>query len=240
MPGRVAELFKATYLRAYADVPLSRGIAAVFLERSVDLLIVAGLGLIGAALLSNVDNKLAFGLAVLVIAALIFIPLLEKQLEVLSKRIPWSKLRVFSEELLKHIAETVRAGTFYRGLALGVATWAASFANIYLFTNIAGGKPLDFQGILVLFVVTTLGGAVPALPGGFGGYEAGAILVLKSYGYSFDEALPFAIGMHLAQFVLPVIGGAFILSRERVGISALLHELRNEPKSGGRRISTSQ
>lgn len=228
LPGRIAELFKATYLRAYAEVPLSRGMAAIVLERSVDLLIVAGLGLVGVALSASADNKLAFALAALVITALISIPLLEHRLSALANCIPWKRLRSFSQELLKHLAETVRTGIFYRGLALGIATWVASFANIYLFVNLAGSKPVDCGGILLLFVATTIGGAVPVLPGGFGSYEAAAILVLKSYGYQLDEALPFAIGMHLAQFVLPVLGGAFILSREHIGISALLRQIRKE------------
>lgn len=228
LPGRIAELFKVTYLHAYADIPLSRGMAAVVLERSVDLLIVAGLGLVGFALLSGATNGVSLGLAALVIAALILIPFLEKHLTTLTDHFPWPRLRVFFQELLKHIAETVRAATFYRVLVLGLATWAASFANIYLFVTLAGNKPVDFEGVLVLFVATTLGGAVPALPGGFGSYEAAAVLVLKSYGYNLEEALPLAIGMHLAQFVLPVLGSAFILSHQRVGVSSLLRQLWND------------
>lgn len=226
LPGRVAEAFKATYLRTYADVPISRGMAAVFLERSVDMIIVALLGLVGVVMLSKGSNWFAFCVAGFLILFLISIPLLENRLLLLTKLLPWAKLRVFFENFLQHVADKVRGGTFYYALALGVGAWIASFANIYLFVIIAGAKHVDFAGIMLVFVATTIGGAVPALPGGFGGYEAAAIVALKSYGYNFEEALPLAIAMHLSQFLLPVLGAGIILIKERVGVSALIKKLR--------------
>jgi len=227
LPGRVAEAFKATYLRAYADVPLSRGMAAVFLERSVDMIIVALLGLLGVVLLSKGSNWIAFCVAGILMLFLISIPLLENRLLLLTKILPWVRLRGFFESFLQHVADKVRGGTFYYALALGGMAWIASFANIYLFVNIAGAKPVDFGGIMLVFVATTIGGAVPALPGGFGGYEAAAVMALKPYGYTFEDALPLAIVMHLSQLLLPVLGAGLILTKERVGISALIKQLRS-------------
>lgn len=225
LPGRVSEAFKATYLRAYAFVPLSKGMAAVFLERSVDTLIVAALGLVGIALLSLGSNLMAFAIAGAVTTFLICVPLLESQLLSLAGMIPWERVRNFLEIFFQHVAEIIRGGDFYRALVLGVATWAISFANIYLFVIMAGARPVDIAGVLLLFVATTVGGAIPALPGGFGGYEAAAVFALKSYGYNVEEALSLAIVMHLAQFVIPVIGASLVFSRERTGVSALVKRI---------------
>lgn len=226
LPGRIAETFKATYLRIYADVPLSRGLAAVFLERSVDMFIVGVLGLVGVVLLSSGGNLLAFFIAGLLLLFLISIPLLEVYFLRLTKILPWLRLRNFFENFLLHVSGKMRAGTFYSALALGAFAWLVSFANIYLFVNVAGTKPVDFAGVLMVFVATTIGGAVPALPGGFGGYEAAAVLALKPYGYSLEEALPLAIFMHLSQLLLPVLGAGLILTKEKIGISALINQLK--------------
>jgi uncharacterized membrane protein YbhN (UPF0104 family) len=226
IPGRVAEAFKATYLCAYAGVPLSVAIAAVFLERSVDIIIVALLGLIGVILLSKDGSWFAFFVAGILMLVLISIPFLENRLLLLTKLLPWARLRGFFENFLQHISDKVRGDTFYCALALGVLAWLTSFANIYIFVNIAGTKPVDFGGIILVFVATTIGGAVPALPGGFGGYEAAAGLALKPYGYSFEETLPLAIAMHLSQLLLPLLGAGLILAKERIGISVLIKQLR--------------
>ncbi|MCX8063352.1 MAG: flippase-like domain-containing protein [Anaerolineales bacterium] len=223
-PGRIAEAFKATYLHAHAGVPLSKGIAAVFLERMVDSLIVAALGLTGIALLSTRNGWFSFGMAGLVVILLIFIPLFENRFLMLAKLLPWARLRAFAASFFVHIADTVRNGCFYSALGLGLATWATSFVNIVVFIQVADIKPVSMSGILILFVATTIGGAIPALPGGFGSYEAAAVLALKPFGYSLEESLPLAIMMHLSQFVIQVLGAVYVLSRERVGVSALIRQ----------------
>ena len=226
LPGRVAEVFKATYLRCYAGVPLSSGMAAVFLERGVDILIVVLLGIVGILMLSKGSNWFAFFGAGILMLFLISIPFIENRLLLLTKLLPWVRLRGFFENFLQHVADKVRGGTFYYALALGVMAWLTSLANIYLFVNIAGTKPVDFGGIVLLFVATTIGGGVPALPGGFGGYETAAVLALKPYGYSFEEALPLVIAMHLSQLLLPLLGAGLVLYKERIGISVLIKQLR--------------
>ena len=226
LPGRVAEVFKATYLSNYANINLSIGVAAIFLERFVDILIVGLLGLVAFVLLSEGGNWFVFFVAGILMLSLFFLLLFENRLILLSKLLPWLRLRRFFESFLKHIVDKVRVGTLYYAILLGFMAWIASFVNIYLFIHLAGVHPLNIGGVILVFVATTIGGSVPALPGGFGGYEAAAVLVLKSYGYSLEEALSLAIVMHLSQLILPLIGSALVLSMERLGVSALIKQLR--------------
>ena len=228
LPGRVAELFKASYLHTHANVPVSRGLAAIFLERSVDLLIVAGLSLAGLTLFATgapLWSYLAAGSLLLLLA---LAPLLEEKLARLVARLPWPVAANFLERFCRHVSSIVRERAFLSALVLGVITWFFSLLNVYLFIQLAGSHPVDATGVLAVFVATTIGGAIPGLPGGFGAYEAGAIVALQPYGYEVGEALALGLAMHLAQFVIPLIGCGFILASERIGLTQLIDRCRNE------------
>jgi glycosyltransferase 2 family protein len=237
LPGRVAEFFKASYLHSHAGVPVSQGMAAVFLERSVDLVIVAGLSLVSLALFATGTATWAWMAAGTLLFGLMLAPVQEERLARMVSSLPWPVAATFAERFCRHVSRTVREQVFFRALALGVLTWVFSLLNVYVFIQIAGSHPVDAKGALALFVATTIGGAVPGLPGGFGAYEAGAVLALRPYGYDTGEALAIGLALHLSQFVIPLFASGVILARERTGISHLLRRLRDEfsaQKGGGR------
>lgn len=228
LPGRIAEFYKASYLRSHAEVPIGQGVAAVFLERSVDMVIVAGLSLVSLALFATGTAVWAYVATGALLIGLLLVPMLEEPLARLMARLPWGFAAAIGERFCRHVSRTVRERVFFRALALGGLTWVLSLLNVFVFLSLAGSHDIDFKGALALFVATTIGGAVPALPGGFGGYEAAAILVLRPYGYSTAEAFALGLGLHLAQFVIPLVMSAVILAREHVGVGELLKRLREE------------
>lgn len=228
LPGRVAEFFKASYLHSHAGVPVSQGMAAVFLERSVDLVIVAGLSLVSLALFATGAATWAWLAAGALLFGLMLAPVQEERLARLVARLPWPVAATFAERFCRHVSRTVRERVFFRALALGILTWIFSLLNVYVFIQIAGSHPVDAKGALALFVATTIGGAVPGLPGGFGAYEAGAVLALRPYGYDTGEALAIGLALHLSQFVIPLFASGIILAREKTGVSHLLRRLREE------------
>jgi len=228
LPGRVAEFFKASYLHTHANVPVSRGLAAVFLERSVDVVIVAGLSLAGLTLFATGAPLWSYAAAGSLLVLLALAPLLEEKLARLLARLPWPVAANFLERFCRHVSSIVREKVFLSALVLGIITWLFSLLNVYLFIRLAGGHPVDAKGALAVFVATTIGGAIPGLPGGFGAYEAAAILALRPYGYEVGEAFALGLAMHLAQFVIPLSGCGFILARERIGVSQLIDRCRNE------------
>lgn len=227
LPVRLSELLKATYLRDHACVPLSSGVSAVVLERSVDVLIVSALGWLGVMQYfdrGNFASITALGLA-LAVAILVLV------------RSPWLVLRVvhalpserlagFLERTYRHFSATAGTRAFWYALLLGGMAWGLSYINILVFLELAGSIPIGFSGALLVFVLTTLGGAIPALPGGLGTYEAAAVIALRSLGYSFDEALVLSLAMHAAQLILPFVMAALIMLTERTGISSLVADLR--------------
>lgn len=228
LPGRVAEFLKASYLHSHAGVPVSQGIAAVFLERSVDLVIVAGLSLVSLALFATGTITWAWLAAGALLLGLMLVPAQEERLARLVSRLPWPMAAAFAERFCRHVSHTVREQVFSRAMALGIVTWIFSLLNVYVFIQIAGSHPVDAKGALGLFVATTIGGALPGLPGGFGAYEAGAVLALRPYGYDTGEALAIGLALHLSQFVIPLLATGAILARDHIGLSQLLRRLRQE------------
>jgi len=220
LPGRISELLKATYLRDHARIALSKGMAAVFLERLIDLVIVGGLAILSSGFLVGEGTR-PFWLVVGGIVSLVLL-ILTPYLPWLVKRfaplLPWRPLRDFVERFFVHASSKVRGGQAMAALALGLVSWLAGAAAIVLFLQLAGSVPLSVGAALAIFVATTLGGAVAALPGGLGTYEAAAVLALTGFGYGFEEAVVLAFAMHAIQFVFTLPGALVILTVERIGV----------------------
>jgi uncharacterized membrane protein YbhN (UPF0104 family) len=231
LPGRAAELVKVSYLHANAGVPVSKGTAAIFLERSVDMIILLAISLLSLAQFTEAAQALTYTTVGVILVALVAMPLLEERLARLLMRLPWPAAATFAERFCRHVSQLVRTGGFYRALALGVATWAISVLNILVFIRVASDRAIDLKGVFALFIATTVGGAVPGLPGGIGAYEAGAILALRPYGFGLTEALAIGLIMHIAQYVVPLLASSAIMVRERTGLAEMVKRLRLVMKS---------
>jgi uncharacterized membrane protein YbhN (UPF0104 family) len=233
LPVRLSELLKATYLRDHAKVPLSRGLSAIALERLLDLLIVAALALLATVKFfgqGNFASVLALGL----IAGIGFLLLTKFPGYVLSAidLIPIRSLASQLEAAYLHLVATTGTIAFWQAVLLGLLIWGLSYLNIFVFLSLAGSIPIGLSGALLVFVMTTLGGAIPALPGGLGTYEAAAVIALRSLGYSFDEAMALALVMHAAQLALPFLMAMLLMLQKRLGILSLISDIRRGVTAG--------
>lgn len=235
IPARLSEFLKATYLRDKAQIPVSTGLSVLLLERTVDLIIVGALGLFCLLKFAAMVNQvLVIALAMIVLIILIVALWGGRGIHAIVRYFPWLQVREFIVRVHSHFAVTLRQPRFFVGLTLGVLVWSVSYANIAILLSIAGEPPVGLYAALLIFICTTIGGAIPALPGGVGAYEAAAIVVLMSLGYSFHDALALAITLHAAQLALPLILALFLLMNERVGLAILIADVRklvNETRS---------
>jgi uncharacterized membrane protein YbhN (UPF0104 family) len=218
LPARASEFLKATYIRTHARIPLGQGVAAVFLERIVDLLLVGALTAIGVSLLLAQSYVLAASLIFVGIAALLGFAIFEAPLLRLARLLPWARLRGFSLRFIDHISVCVRGRSFYLALPIGALVWASACMTFVVFLAVAGSIPVGLGGAIVVFVAATVGGAVPALPGGIGTYEAAVAISLKSLGYSLEEGIALGIAIHASQLLFCVTGAAAIAALERTGL----------------------
>lgn len=235
LPARLSEVLKATYLRDRAKVPMSAGVSALLLERTVDLIIVGLLGFGCLFFFAAMVSK-ALVWTFIVMAAIILCIALWGDGVILAfvRVLPWPRIGGLVERAYLHFASTLKKRGFFLGLGLGFLVWGTSFLNVYLLLSIAGSIPLGIYAALLVFVSTTIGGAVPALPGGLGIYEAAAVFALTSLGYSFADALALAVTIHVAQLILPLLLALAVMLTERLGLSSLIKDLRaNTPNSRG-------
>ena len=227
LPARLSELIKPVFLRDHADLPLTSGFAAVFLERLGDVVILGLLALTTIGLHLGGSNPwllvAATGVAVITLALL---PRLEAFLSSIVNRIPWRSLRRFIQQFLAHTSARVRQGDLARAYFVGLGAWALSVCAAATFLLMAGSRPIGPTGILMVFVATTIGAALPVLPAGFGAYEGAAAVALMNFGYSLEEGLAIGLGMHMSQLATPVAAALIVLALDRIGFKALADELR--------------
>lgn len=226
LPSHLGELVKPTYLRDHQGVPLSEGLAAVFIERATDVLVLAILALIGASLLVAQPNTAFLLAGAVVVAVFVLLPRTVEFASAATRLVPWKQLRMFADRLLRNVAHKANSRSTYLALGIGIAVWTVSWASVAVFISVAGGRPLEFTGGLLVLLAVTVGGSVPALPGGFGTYEAAAVLALRGLGYGFEEALVIAVALHLSQILINAGGAAVILAFERIGLGSLVRDLR--------------
>lgn len=227
LPGRLSEVLKGTYLRDHAGVPISIGMSAVVLERTIDLLIVAALGFLGLTLfVARVDYRMVLFFCSLSVTILLLALFGRNLILQLLRVMPWPRLASFVERSYLHFAATVRTTAFFKAMALGVIGWGISYVNVLVFLHLAGSMPITFSGALLVFVFTTFGGAVPVLPGGLGTYEFAGVFALSALGYPTDEAIVIAIALHVTQLVLMFVLAMAVMLTERIGLSSLIKDLR--------------
>lgn len=231
LPARLSEVLKATYLRKRANVPFSAGISAVVLERTVDLIIVGAMGFVCLFFFTAVISKtLVFLVVVLTVVLLSTAIWGGGSIRALTRILPWPRISSFIEQAYLHFAATLTSPAFFLGLGLGLFVWGVSFLNYFLFLSIAGEVQVGVYGALLVFVFTTVGGAVPALPGGLGTYEAAAVFALMSLGYTFPDALALAVTLHAAQLSLPIGLALIIMLTDQLGLTSLIAELRTSAR----------
>ncbi len=227
LPGRLSELLKITYLRDRAGVPASVSLGAVILDRAIDILLLGVTATIGISLLLIETNALAIATMFVTLALFFLVPRLERPISRLCMMLPWAPLRKFATNMHRHVVERLRAPAIYRAFVYGVAIWALSFATVVVFMHVAGDKPIGLSGLLLIYVLAVVGGTIPALPGGFGTYEAAVVFALTRCGYTAEQALPMALALHVSHLLFGFAGTLFIASTEGIGLSALVRQLRN-------------
>jgi len=232
IPGRISELLKATYLKDRAGIPIRISLAAIFLERMMDIVILCTLGLIAIILSLLYANLfvLIVPLAVVLII-LISLPRFEQFLVNLISHMPWKILKAFLGDFISQSSSCLKEGNFSIAAIFGLAGWAVSLVTVAFLLNLAGNIPIGPVGVLKVFVATTIGMAIPAIPGGFGTYEAGGVFVLTGFGYNLEEALAIAITLHFSQIITSVVGSLFIVAFHRIGVSSLVKQAIKFTKS---------
>jgi uncharacterized protein (TIRG00374 family) len=225
VPLRMGEFVRPWLLRERAGVPFGAGLAAIVLERILDMgMLLAMLLCVGAwvdlpsgVVVNGVDvlasgQRAATVLVALGIAGLVAVAGLGERVLTRTDRLPaGGMVRRFAEAVHALAARPMSA---LAALALSIAIWAVTIGAVRVAMTAFPGIPTGWSDALTTWALTLAGMTAVPTPGFFGGYEAACTTVLGMLGTDATAAGTFAILLHLGQFAFTVV----------LGVACLLHE----------------
>lgn len=188
-PGKAGEAVRSFYLRG-VGVPWSPGLAALAVERVLDLTVI--LMLAALALRVFADQAVPALLLVGLVAGLLVGVARPRVARALLGRLPpggrWGRLARGTTAILDDARLLLAPRRLLVGLGLGLLAWGAEAWGFYLLLQWLGvaAAPGHAMGI---YAVGMLSGALSFLPGGLGGAEAAMIALLVAGGAVFGAAV---------------------------------------------------
>jgi uncharacterized protein (TIRG00374 family) len=185
----VGELLKSYMVKNVTGTPMSNTAPVIVSERVIDgiaMLLLASVGLL--AFPEPRAQMLALALLVVFLVGIVIIQIRPLALKVLSFAHHIPVVRKFSDSLLAIYDSSY---TIFRplplllALTLGLAAWGTSGLAFGL-VLVGFGAPLTWQTLFIavfIFNISTVIGAVFAMPGGLGGFEGSAVFwVIRLFG----------------------------------------------------------
>jgi len=211
-PGKIGEAVKAVFLKQNYEVPVTRVVGIVMMERLMDLWGVLLLGSFSLVLFSGWWHLFLLCAAV-VIAAGIFLcmeRLYRPVLEFLGRAsfLSWISGKILG--ILTAGRELMTPRIFIVGLFVSTIAWGMESVSLYL---ILEGLELPSTMLQANFAYcfSTIVGALSMLPGGIGGAEVSMIGVLKFMGISYADGLPAVILIRLCTLWLAILVGVIFM-----------------------------
>lgn len=234
VPSRLSEIAKPVGLNLIRNVPLSRGVTILAIERIFDAIFLAGLALAAVAVLSGAYRQSiqtsGLILAALAVAGLFIIGTIlmrPRLLDALANWLPTQWLRNQIEHVAEAISRLADPRTALLVFGLSAISWLAAYLIFAVFFLVLGIGALSQGEVLVVFVASTLGLIVSVAPGGLGTFEGAIALSLTAFDVPVGTAVAMALLLRLC-LVIPVVAAAswFLVSGD-LSLSHVLGRLRN-------------
>ncbi len=237
VPLRMGEFVRPWLLRERAGVPLGAGLAAIVLERILDMLMLLGMLLCVGTWVELPTGVVVQGVDVLASgqrAATVLLGVGVAGLATvvgLGERVLARTDRMPAGGVVRRFAEAVRrlAGrplTALAALALSVTIWAVTIGAVRLAMAAFPGIPNGWSDALTTWSLTLAGMTAVPTPGFFGGYEAACSTILGLLGADGTSAATFAILLHLGQFAFTVVLGVACLLMEGLSLGQVVTRSR--------------
>jgi glycosyltransferase 2 family protein len=247
LPFRLGELGRAFLLGRKLD-PQGKPIgfwvvfSSIVIERALDMAF--GVGILVTSLLFVVGGSWALPAALItgsvVLIGLIVLYILARnrdwaiaQLEKYGQR--WPVLLKLGGGILPAFLSGLGVLTdgarFLRAIGWAALNWTVALFQYFVMLN-AFFPHADFRWALFALGVVALGIAAPSSPGSIGVLEGVIVAALAVLQLDYANSLAFAITVHLIQYLLSILLGAYGLSREGETLMGLYRQLRKTKKPG--------
>jgi hypothetical protein len=240
VPAKLGDLYRAYLLKLNSPVSATRTLGTVFMERILDLIVIAALGMLagywrwrGSLETLPRSVRLIFAMGVVVIVLLI---------------VALVAMRNFGRRLMTVLPVPHRVVDFYerfeegvfgsvgaRGLpvlgAVTVLIWLTEALRLYFVVRALGFSDIDLglSGAMFVALIGSLLTAVPLTPGGLGLVELGMGGVLKGvFGASTTSAAAvIVVDRAISVFSIVVLGSiAYVLSSKPRGGGIVVEEIQ--------------
>jgi uncharacterized protein (TIRG00374 family) len=222
MPARVGEAARVVVLTQRSSAPPVEIVGTVVVERLYDVVGILVIFFVAEPWLPHVSWFGAAALAALALAAVIIAVVAALAIygdrPVRAVLRPLGRLSLFSGERLEHtVAEVTHglSGLRHARLALEAFLWTII---AWLFTalcaycvSLAFHLHLPLSGGLLVAVAIGLGMILPSPPAAVGVFEGAVVIALRAYGVPVSSALPYAVVLHLVNFVPFILIGFYLL-----------------------------
>jgi uncharacterized protein (TIRG00374 family) len=221
MPARAGEVARVASLTRNSATPPAEIVGTVVVERAYDVFAVLLIFFCAAPWLPHVSwlgpAAVLAAIAAVGLAAVVVILAAygERPLQWAAR--PLARLpRLSSEKIEHHVAllATGLSGLRERRVALEALVWSLAAwmtAALWAWFVLLAFHHLPFSAAVLVTVAIGLSMIIPSPPAAIGVFEAAGVLALKAYGVSQTGALPFAIVLHISNFVPLVVAGAIAL-----------------------------
>ena len=226
VPFRTGEFVRPALLAEKEDLPFGAGLAAIFVERLLDMLMLLGMMLLvsfavplpeGRIVVQGVDVLQTGQRAVGVLVALGTVGVVglfavgEPVLR-WTDRLPMGSFVRRFREAIARLAR--RPWALFVVLVESVAIWFVTVVAIWLSLLAFPGMPSTLGDALALWTVTLTGMTVLPTPGFFGAFELACSTMLELLGADPAGTATFAVLLHLGQFGFTILLGVIFLAWE--------------------------
>ncbi|WP_428569685.1 MAG: lysylphosphatidylglycerol synthase transmembrane domain-containing protein [Solidesulfovibrio sp. DCME] len=219
VPAKLGELAKAFYLRRECRFSLSRSITMVFWERFFDLNAILAMGLVVAF---HFKLKMAFvplaGAVGGIWVALWVVRTYPAFVGRIIDKMPSNRLAEFLAELKLQVLHGVTPAFM---IALGLYTlvcWAFYASSTFLVLWWVAKMQLSWGHAAAVFVISSLGMAMPSSPGALGVFEAAVVFSLGLFGVDRSQALAAGLVLHMVQYIPVTVAGLLVLGKSGLNL----------------------
>lgn len=232
-PFRSGEALRIWLLQRNHGVPIFRATTTVIVERAFDGLVMLTFIVVPLALLNVVSPEIravaSFAAPIFLMALSVFFALAAKPnlfrriVAQVTRLLPGRAgqvVRSLSEEVIQGL-EALRSPKYLAGaIVSSYASWSIE-AGVYWIVTWAFDLNISYWGILIVVGTVNLAGLIPASPGQIGVYEFFVALSMTALGVPQDQALGYALVVHVVIWLPVTVVGFVFLAAQGLGLGAI-------------------
>ncbi|NPA45247.1 MAG: flippase-like domain-containing protein [Chlorobi bacterium] len=210
LPARLGEVAKALYLKKFYQYDYNIAIAAVFIERFFDVIMLFFIILYWGYFYTGNEYIKNASLWLFIFILATFLLFNSKKILLLIEKIPFA----IAKEIYLSISLMLKKTHIL--LFWSIVLWLAYLLSYFTFF-----ESLNLKQIVELFIVSSVAMMIPLAPAGLGTFEGVVVFYLSKYGISKEDALLLASTYHFLLFLVDMVMFFIFLAVKKISFEEL-------------------